>query len=322
MKLAVVVPIYNEEDNLPELSRRLAEACGRVEGARWQVIYVDDGSTDKSAAVVMEQHRADPRFTLVQLSRNFGPYPALSAGLAHADADAVVTIDGDLQDPPEVIPDLVACWKEGGQVILAARRSRQDRGIRRIGAEVFHKIFGVLNDFRVPANTGIFGLLDRQAVEEFNRLPERNRYVPGLRHWIGFDRRVVYYDRLERARGAPKQSLRRLIHLALDSIFSFSYKPLKLMMVAGIAISSTAFLIAVMYMAKRLLGYETAPLGFTTLVTLVAFLGGIQLIAIGLLGQYLGRIYDEVKQRPLYIVRQRVGVSSARDPGRERRVDS
>jgi glycosyltransferase involved in cell wall biosynthesis len=321
MKLAVVVPIYNEEDNLPELSRRLADACGRIEGARWQVIYVDDGSTDKSVAIIMEQHRADPRFTLLQLSRNFGPYPALSAGLAHADADAVVTIDGDLQDPPEVIPDLVACWRSGGQVILAARRSRQDRGIRRIGAEMFHRIFGVLNDFHVPANTGIFGLLDRQAVEEFNRLPERNRYVPGLRYWIGFDRRVVYYDRLDRAHGAPKQSLRRLIHLALDSIFSFSYKPLKLMMVAGLGISSVAFLVAVMYMAKRLLGYETAPLGFTTLVTLIGFLGGIQLIAIGLIGEYLGRIYDEVKQRPLYIIKQRLGVAPSQDSGRERRVD-
>lgn len=321
MKLAVVVPIYNEEDNLPELSRRLADACGRIEGAQWQVIYVDDGSTDKSVAIVMEQHRADPRFTLLQLSRNFGPYPALSAGLAHADADAVVTIDGDLQDPPEVIPDLVACWRSGGQVILAARRSRQDRGIRRIGAEVFHKIFGVLNDFHVPANTGIFGLLDRQAVEQFNRLPERNRYVPGLRYWIGFDRRVVYYDRLDRAHGAPKQSLRRLIHLALDSIFSFSYKPLKLMMVAGVGISSVAFLVAVMYMAKRLLGYETAPLGFTTLVTLIGFLGGIQLIAIGLIGEYLGRIYDEVKQRPLYIIKQRLGFAPSQDSARERRVD-
>ena len=142
MKLSVVVPIYNEEDNLPELSRRLADACGRIEGAQWQVIYVDDGSTDKSAEFIIEQRRADPRFTLVQLSRNFGPYPALSAGLAHADADAVVTIDGDLQDPPEVIPDLVACWREGGQVVLAARRSRSDRGIRRIGAEVFHRVFG------------------------------------------------------------------------------------------------------------------------------------------------------------------------------------
>ncbi len=320
MKLAVVVPIYNEEDNLPELSRRLADACGKVEGAEWQVIYVDDGSADKSVELIVEQRRADPRFTLVQLSRNFGPYPALSAGLAHADADAVVTIDGDLQDPPEVIPDLVACWRSGGQVVLAARRSRRDRGIRRIGTWAFHRAFGLLNDFSVPANTGIFGLLDRQAVEEFNRLPERNRYVPGLRYWIGFDRRVVYYDRLDRAHGAPKQSLRRLVHLALDSIFSFSYKPLKLMTVAGVVISSVGFVIGVWYIFKRLLGYETAPLGFTTLVTLVAFLGGIQLIAIGLLGQYLGRIYDEVKQRPLYIVRRREGLAPSHDVGQEPHV--
>lgn len=310
MKLAVVIPLYNEQDNLPELFRRLGAVFEQVEGAQWQVICVDDGSSDASAKLILEQHRMDPRFTLVQLSRNFGPYPALSAGLAHADADAVITMDGDLQDPPEVIPDLVASWKEGGQVILAARRSHRNRGIRRIGAGAFHKVFGALNDFHMPANTGIFGLLDRQALEEFNRLPERNRYVPGLRYWIGFDRRVVYYDRLDRAHGAPKQSLGRLIHLALDSVFSFSYKPLKLMTVAGVCISSVGFLIALVYMARRLLGYETAPLGFTTLVTLIAFLGGIQLIAIGLLGQYLGRIYDEVKQRPLYVVKERCGVPS------------
>lgn len=308
MKLAVVIPLYNEQDNLPELFGRLRKVFDQIPEAQWQVICVDDGSSDDSARIILEQHRADPRFGLVRLSRNFGPYAALSAGLAHADADAVITMDGDLQDPPEVIPDLVASWKSGGQVVLAARRSRRERGIRRLGAEVFHRMFGVLSDFRIPANTGIFGLLDRQAVEEFNRLPERNRYVPGLRYWIGFDRRVVYYDRLDRAHGDPKQSLGRLIRLALDSIFSFSYKPLKLMTIAGVAISSMGFLIGVVFMARRLLGYETAPLGFTTLVTLISFLGGIQLIAIGLLGQYLGRIYDEVKQRPLYVVKERHGL--------------
>jgi len=199
VNVAVVIPLYNEQDNLPELFGRLRKVFEQIPEVQWQVIGVDDGSRDASAQIVLDQQRTDPRFALVQLSRNFGPYAALSAGLAHADADAVITMDADLQDPPEVIPELVASWQNGGQVILAARRSRREHGIRRLGAEVFHKVFGVLNDFHMPANTGIVGLLDRQAVEAFNRLPERNRYVPGLRYWIGFDRWVVYDDRLDRA---------------------------------------------------------------------------------------------------------------------------
>lgn len=309
MKLAVVIPIYNEQENLPELFRRLTDVCDRLDGVNWRVIYVDDGSRDDSVRIILEQNKRDPRFTLLQLSRNFGPYPALSAGLAHADADAVVTMDGDLQDPPEAIPDLLASWRSGAQVVLAVRRSRQERGIRRFGLDLFHKLFGLLNDFRIPANAGIFGLFDRQAVQEFNNLPEKNRFVPGMRCWIGFDQRTVYYDRRERAGGEPKQNLDRLVRLALDAIFSFSYKPLRVMTVAGVFISTVGFFLAAGYVLKRLFGIEQAPVGFTTLVTLLLFLGGIQLIAIGLLGEYLGRIYDEVKQRPLYIVMRRVGVS-------------
>lgn len=309
MKLAVVIPIYNEQENLPELFRRLTDVCDRLDGVNWRVLYVDDGSRDDSVRIILEQNKRDPRFTLLQLSRNFGPYPALSAGLAHADADAVVTMDGDLQDPPEAIPDLLASWRSGAQVVLAARRSRRERGIRRFGLDLFHTLFGLLNDFRIPANAGIFGLFDRQAVREFNNLPEKNRFVPGMRCWIGFDQRTVYYDRLERAGGEPKQKLDRLVRLALDAIFSFSYKPLRLMTITGVFISTLGFFLAAGYVLKRLFGVEQAPVGFTTLVTLLLFLGGIQLIAIGLLGEYLGRIYDEVKQRPLYIVMRRVGVS-------------
>jgi len=308
VKLTVVIPIYNEQENLPELSRRLTVVLDRVENVNWQVIYVDDASRDDSVKIILEQNKKDPRFALVQLSRNFGQHPAISAGLAHADADAVITMDGDLQDPPEVIPDLLACWRDGGQVVLAVRRSRQERGLRRMGFEAFHKLFDWLSDVRMPAHTGIFGLLDRLALRELNSLVEKNRYVPGLRGWIGFDQRTVYYDRQDRANGAPKQSFGRLVRLALDSIFSFSYKPLRLMTVAGVCTSAAGFALAGLYVAKRLLGLETAPTGFTTLVTLVLFLGGIQLIAIGVLGEYLRRIYDEVKQRPLYIVKRRTGV--------------
>jgi len=313
MKLAVVIPIYNEQDNLPELRRRLADALDALDDVDWQVIYVNDGSADNSVQLIEQMHAEDGRFTLVDLSRNFGHQPAISAGLAHAEADAVVMMDGDLQDPPEVIPDLIAAWREGGQVVRAERRSRQEKGIRRLGFETFHKFFRWVSDFPIPANVGIFGLIDRAVLNELNQLQEKHRFLPGLRAWVGFRQRTIYYDRQDRAAGEPKQTLRRLIRYAMDGVFSFSYKPLRYMTYVGICISALGFAVAAFFVFKRLFGFETAETGFTTLVTLILFLGGIQLIAIGLLGEYLGRVYDEVKQRPLFIVGRTLGLQPQRD---------
>ena len=308
MKLNIVIPIYNEQENLPELYRRLRKVCDNLNGITWQVIYVNDGSHDDSMKIMLEQSRKDSRFTVIDLSRNFGHQAAIAAGLAHADGNIVIFMDADLQDPPELIPDLLACWREGAQVVRAQRRSRKERGIRRLGFDIFHKVFSWISDFPVPPQTGIFGLLDRQAVDELNRFTERNRFFPGLRSWVGFTPGVVYYDRQDRAAGKPKQSFRRLIRYALDAIFSFSYKPLRIMTGVGILISVAGFLLACIFVIRRLTGVEIAQTGFTTLVTLVLFLGGVQLIAVGLLGEYLARIYDEVKQRPLYIVKNRYGI--------------
>jgi dolichol-phosphate mannosyltransferase len=319
MRLDIVIPIFNEEETLPDLGRRIEQTCARLDGVDWRVIYVNDGSRDRSPELLLEQRRQDPRFTVVDLSRNFGHQNAISAGLAHADADAVVVMDGDLQDPPEVIPDLLACWREGGEVVYAARRGRGEKGMRRLGLDAFHAVFYWLSDFPMPAQTGVFGLLDRKAVREFNLLTEKNRFIPGLRSWIGFEQRVVYYNRPDRAAGVPKQTLRRLVRYALDGLFSFSYKPLRLMTYAGLCISIIGFSLASMYAVKRLVGIETAQTGFTTLVTLMLFLGGVQLIAIGLLGEYIGRVYDEVKQRPLYIVRKRHGLAAS-DPAKEKQA--
>lgn len=299
-RLAIVIPIYNEQDILPQLFQRLRAVCNSLEDIEWQMIFVNDGSRDESLQMILQERANEPRFTVVDLSRNFGHQPAISAGLAHADADAVVIIDGDLQDPPEVIPDLIAAWREGGEIILPVRRSRQERGLRGIGFDAFHKLFTWVSDFQFEGQTGVFGLLDRQAVAEFNKLPERNRFIPGLRAWIGFEQRKVYYDRQERLAGQPKQTLRRLIRYAMDGVISFSLK--------GVIISTIGFVVAFVFIVKRLAGFEVAETGFTTLVTLLLFLGGIQLIGIGLLGEYLGRTYDETKQRPLYIVRKRYGV--------------
>ena len=323
LKLDIVIPIYNEQENLPELSRRIRGVCEKLEDVSWQVIYVNDGSHDQSLKVMIQERKKDPRFTVVELSRNFGHQAAIAAGLAHADGDVVICMDGDLQDPPEVIPDLLARWREGIQIVRAQRRSRKEKGIRRFGFEIFHRIFRWVSDFPVPPQAGIFGLLDGQAVKEMKALPERNRFFPGLRSWVGFEQGVVTYDRQERGAGKPKQSFKRLIRYALDGVFSFSYKPLRTMTALGIIVAGMGFFLACVFVIKRLAGIEVAQIGFTTLITVMLFLGGIQLIAVGLLGEYLARIYDEVKQRPLYIVKNRHGLAMpAQEEGNDTSVFS
>jgi polyisoprenyl-phosphate glycosyltransferase len=306
--LALVVPIYNEARVLPELLRRLDDLFTARPEFKWAVIFVNDGSRDHSVEIVLAHATRDPRYRLIDLSRNFGHQAALTAGLAHAgNHDAVVTMDADLQDPPEIIPALIAAWREGAEIVLASRRSRQENGLRRVGFDLFHRCFGKLTDFPIESNTGTFGLLSASAVAAFNSLPEKHRFFPGMRAWIGFRRGEVLYDRQKRAAGEPVVTFRKLVRYALDGIFSFSHLPLRLLTYLGLFIAGCGFAVGAFFVARRLLGLEVAFTGFTTLVTLVLFLGGIQLIGIGVLGEYLGRIYDEVKHRPHYIVRNRVG---------------
>lgn len=302
--VTVIIPVFNEEAVLPELFARLTAVFNGDHGCDWRALLVNDGSRDATPGLVRQQAARDPRFALLDLSRNFGFQAALAAGLAQAEGAAVITMDADLQDPPELLPELVACWRGGADVVRAVRRTRQETGLRRLGMDLFHGLFGRLSDFPVERNTGTFGLMSRAAVDALNRLPERHRFFPGLRTWVGFTTGDVFYDRQERAAGEPGQTFAKLVKYALDGVFSFSRLPLRLLTYAGIVISSVGFLIGAFFIVRRLLGIEIAQTGFTTLVTLVLFLGGIQLIGIGILGEYLGRIYDEVKQRPLYIVRR------------------
>jgi polyisoprenyl-phosphate glycosyltransferase len=305
-KLAIVIPIYDEAETLPELFSRLRRVLDSLIDIDATVIYVNDGSRDESLSMMLAQRADDPRFTVLDLSRNFGHQAALTAGLAAAEGhDAVVMLDGDLQDPPELIVELVASWRAGAEVVQAVRIGREEQGVRKIGFWLFYRLLDWISDFPLPAHTGIFGLLNAQALSELNRLSENNRFLPGLRAWIGFDQRTIHYQRPERAMGKPKQDFFRLARYAIDGFVSFSYKPLRLMITIGCFISCCGFFLALAFILRRLLGYEIAQIGFTTLVTLVLFLGGVQLVAIGLLGEYLGRVYDEVKHRPLYIVRRR-----------------
>lgn len=306
--IAIVIPVFNEAAVLPELCRRLSLVFDAHGDCAWRAVLVDDGSSDRSAELLHAQAARDPRFEALELSRNFGFQAALSAGLAHAQAiqaDAVVTMDADLQDPPELIPDLVAAWRGGADVVRAKRRTRSETGLRRIAFDVFHRVFGRLSDYPIEPNTGTFGLLGRAALDAFEDLPERHRFFPGLRAWIGFPTVDVLYDRQERAAGEPQQTFRRLVRYALDGLFSFSHLPLRMVTYAGMFTAFMGFAGGLFFILWRLLGFENSQQGFTTLVTLVLFLGGVQLVGIGVLGEYLGRTYDEVKRRPLYVVKTR-----------------
>ncbi|MBI5382471.1 MAG: glycosyltransferase family 2 protein [Opitutae bacterium] len=303
--VTVVVPVHNEEPVLPELLVRLRQIFDADARIAWRAVFVDDGSRDRSVALITEAARLDARILLVRLSRNFGHQSALAAGLCEADgSDAAVTMDADLQDPPELIGEMIEHWLRGAEVVRAVRRSRQEKGLRRLGFDLFHRFFNQLADFPIEADTGTFGLLDRCAVAAINRLPERHRFFPGLRSWVGFTTAEIHYDRQERAAGQPAQTLRRLVRYAFDGIFSFSYLPLRLLTLVGIFISACGFALGTFFIVRRLLGVEIAQTGFTTLVTLLLFLGGGQLIGIGILGEYLARVYDEVKQRPQFIRRE------------------
>lgn len=302
--IALAIPVYNESAVLPVLWSRLEAVASGLPGYDWRVVFVNDGSKDDSAAIIRGFNSSCLRCTLVDLSRNFGHQAALTAGLDEAaGADAVITMDADLQDPPELIPQLIAAWKNGSEVVLAVRRSREETGLRRVGFDAFHRLFKFVSDFQLQSNTGTFGLLGKNALEAFGRLHEKHRFFPGLRAWVGFAQAEVVYDRKERAAGTPGQTFRRLVRYALDGVLSFSHLPLRMVTYAGLFVAGCGFVTGLYFVIRRLLGQEIAFTGFTTLVTLVLFLGGVQLIGIGVLGEYLGRIYEEVKRRPLYVVR-------------------
>lgn len=304
--ISVVVPIFNEEETLRELSRRTVAQLEEI-GDEWELIFVDDGSTDGSAALLQQLRRENDRVKVVELSRNFGHQQALTAGIEHAAGDCAILMDGDLQDPPEVIPALVEKWRAGNQVVFAERRSRKDRGLRSLGFRAFYPLFKLLSDLPANQQAGVFGLMDRAVIDEFVKLDERNRFIPALRSWLGFRQIGIPYDRDARASGQPKQSLAHLVRYAMDGMISFSYKPLRAATYMGFLTSLGALSLGVFYFVTFFTMHKPIT-GFTTTIVCVLFLGGVQLIGVGILGEYIGRIYEEVKRRPLYIIRAKFGL--------------
>ncbi len=296
--ISVVVPIYNEEEIISLLHAAVISAMSEIEES-WEVVYVNDGSKDSSLELLRGLQEDDPHVVVVELSRNWGHMGALWAGMQTARGDAVVLMDGDLQDPPDVIPEMVAAWRSGAQVVTTVRRSREE-GRKYLAAlfPMFYRILGALSDFPIPLNSGIFGLLDRQAIDSINSLREANRYLPGLRAWVGYRTAIVYYDRHDRVGGEGKLTFLSRIKYAMDAITSFSYKPLRVsfflsgsLMVAALALASAAL---VSTTTSRSVEFGAMAAVFLT--------GSCVLFSVGVLGEYLGRVYDEVRERPLSII--------------------
>ncbi len=296
--ISVVMPVYNEEELIPILHRRVSMVMNEI-GEDWEVVYVNDGSKDSSLQLLRSEQAQDSHVVVVDLSRNWGHMGALSAGLRTARGEAVILMDSDLQDPPEVIPELVEAWRNGAQVVTAVRRSREER--RKALAvlfPLFYRVLGALSDFPIPLDAGIFGLLDRKAVDSVNSLRERNRYLPGLRAWVGYRTAVVLYDRHDRAAGDGKLSFLSRIRYAMDAITSFSYKPLRLSFgLTGMGILASA----IAGTASLLSQNPTNHLEYG-IVASIFLTGSMLLFCIGILGEYIGRVYDEVRDRPLSII--------------------
>ena len=302
-RLSLAIPLYNERQVFPELLERVGKVLDTLPGGPHQMVFVDDGSTDGTGALLAEAAAADPRVLAISLSRNFGHQAAFTAALDHADGDLVVVMDGDLQDPPEVIPELVAKRAEGYDVVYTRRVGRKEGLLLRLCYVIFYRLIALLSRVDLPLDAGDFSLLTREVVEALKRTPERHRYLRGLRSWVGFRQGCLPVERGERRAGESKYGPVKLLRLAGDGIFSFSTAPLRAAVVLGaIGVAAALLFVAYALYAKLVLGEETR--GFTALIVTMVFSLGIILIFLGVIGEYVGRIYDEVKGRPHYLVRR------------------
>jgi polyisoprenyl-phosphate glycosyltransferase len=306
--LSVVVPVFNEQDVIEPLHSRLLQILdpARID---FEVIFVDDGSKDRSAEMLDAICRADSRFNVLHFSRNFGHQPAVTAGLHAVRGQCAVVIDADLQDPPELILDMLKLWREGYEVVYAQKTEREGSGFL-IGHayRLFYRLVGSLSEVEIPRDSGDFSLMDRRVVDLLNSMPERNRYVRGLRAWLGFRQTAIKFERPARLAGQTKYNFGRLIGLAVDGVLSVSTAPLRLAMYMGFLSSFGSFLLGIIFAIQQISGTSHAARGWASTIVVILFLGGVQLICIGFIGEFIGRIYDEVKQRPMYVVARSTGL--------------
>jgi glycosyltransferase involved in cell wall biosynthesis len=302
-RLSLAIPLHNEESVLPELLRRTLAMLDSIPGGPHELVLVDDGSTDRSVALVQEVAEREPRIVLLTLSRNFGHQAALSCALDHVTGDAVVVMDGDLQDSPEAIPQLVARFQEGYDVVYAQRTGRKEPWPLRLSYFLFYRLMARLSDIQLPLDSGDFGLMSRRVVQEIRRMPEHHRYLRGLRSWVGYRQTGIPIERLERHSGNRKYGLPRLLKLAADGLFAFSIVPIRAAALLGAVASALSFVYG-LYAVEEKLVFHRSPQGFTALLLVITFFSGLLLFFLGVIGEYVGRIYEETKRRPIYIVNQ------------------
>jgi polyisoprenyl-phosphate glycosyltransferase len=297
---SLVIPVYNEESTIPELYRRVSAVMNGLDDIA-ELILINDGSRDRTLELLRQLHDRDDRVVYLSLARNFGHQIAVTAGLNYVRGKVIIVLDADLQDPPELIPDLLALWRQGYHVVYAQRTKRlQESWFKRLCAYAFYRILKQLADVDIPTDTGDFCLMDRQIVDLLNQMPERNRYIRGLRSWIGFNQTALKFDRDSRFAGDVKYTFAKSLALAINGLVSFSSIPLRLSTYLGLFSAFVAILMAILVLYWRIFTPHSSLTGFATIAIAIFFLGAVQLISIGILGEYIGRIYEEVKGRPLY----------------------
>ena len=304
VELSIVLPIYNEAENLPELYRRLCQTLDHTDIAqKVELLFVNDGSSDRSAELITALHQQDSRVALLNFSRNFGHQAAITAGIDYSRGKAVVLMDADLQDPPELLPQMREQWRNGVEVVYAVRRKRKESIFKRAAYFMFYHLLQLISNINIPLDSGDFCLMDRRVVEQLKALPEKNRFLRGLRSWVGYRQVALPCERDARHAGEAKYTFRKLMRLALDGILSFSSFPLRVATYIGLMTCAAGVLYLIYILAFHFIG-GVAPQGWTSLIALVLLIGGVQLVLLGAIGEYIARIYDETKQRPNYIVRE------------------
>ncbi len=311
---SVIVPMYNEEEVIPETYRRLTKVMDDINES-YEIIFINDGSRDNTKAMLSELCKTDKRVKMIDFARNFGHQIAITAGMDYAAGDCMVIIDGDLQDPPELIPDMIEIWRSGFDVVYGKRKSRQgETFFKKFTAKIFYRLLGKLTDVDIPVDTGDFRLIDRKVCEALKQLPERSRYVRGLMSWVGFKQTAIEFERSERFAGETKYPLKKMLKLAMDGIMSFSYKPLRIASYLGTFLSLASFLYLIFVLLQKLIFPESAQSGWASIIAVSLFFNGIILLMLGIIGEYIGRIYDEAKGRPLYIISELKNMEDRKGP--------
>lgn len=308
-KLSIVIPMYYEEEVVNECYTRLEKVVSNLEGYEYEIIFVNDGSKDKTLELLMEIAKDNKNVKIVSFARNFGHQAAVTAGLKEVTGDAILIIDADLQDPPELIPEMLKLWEEGNEVIYGERKSREGESkFKLFTASMFYKTLNALSDVEIPKNTGDFRLVDRKVVDTINSMPEHNKFLRGLFSWVGYKQYAFKYERKERFAGETKYPLKKMLKLAADGIIGFSTKPLKILGGLGIISIFISFLILVYALLSFIFSWNNLAEGWTSLMVAITFFAGVQLLSVWVLSEYIGRIYDETKRRPEYVIDKKINI--------------